>query len=105
MLRLLLLAQISLAFLLGVATPAQAEDGHDLWLRYRPLAASSVRQCHAVLSSAYAAAVRWGWIAFNPMESAQKPRPPAPNPDPPCGCPKPRALLLTCRFAPAGAAA
>ena len=22
-----------------------------------------------------------------------------------CGCPKPRALLLTCRFAPAGAAA
>jgi len=71
----------------------------------RPLAASSVRQCHAVLSSAYAAVVRWGWIAFNPMESAQKPRPPAPNPDPPCGCPKPRALLLTCRFAPAGAAA
>jgi integrase len=49
----------------------------------RPLAASSVRQCHAVLSSAYAAAVRWGWMAFNPMESAQKPRPPAPDPDPP----------------------
>jgi integrase len=49
----------------------------------RPLAASSIRQCHAVLSSAYAAAVRWGWIAFNPMESAQKPRPPAPDPDPP----------------------
>lgn len=36
-----------------------------------------------MLSSAYAAAVRWGWIAFNPMESAQKPRPPAPDPDPP----------------------
>ena len=49
----------------------------------RPLAASSIRQCHAVLSSAYAAAVRWGWIAFNPMESAQKPRPPTPDPDPP----------------------
>ena len=39
----------------------------------RPLAASSVRQCRAVLSSAYAAAVRWGWMAFKPMESAQKP--------------------------------
>src|SRR6185369_17187031 len=49
----------------------------------RPLAASSIRQCHAVLSSAYAAAVRWGWIAFNPMEAAQKPRPPSPQPDPP----------------------
>ncbi len=48
-----------------------------------PLADSSIRQCHAVLSSAYAAAVRWGWIAFNPMEAAQKPRPPAPKPDPP----------------------
>ena len=36
-----------------------------------------------MLSSAYEAAVRWGWIAFNPMESAQKPRPPAPTPDPP----------------------
>ena len=49
----------------------------------RPLAASSIRQCHAVLSSAFAAAVRWGWIAVNPMASAQKPRPPAPDPDPP----------------------
>jgi integrase len=47
-----------------------------------PLAASSIRQCHAVLSSAYAAAVRWGWIAFNPMEAALKPRPPVPQPDP-----------------------
>jgi integrase len=47
------------------------------------LAASSIRQCHAVLSSAYAAATRWGWIAFNPMDTAQKPRLPAPQPDPP----------------------
>ena len=49
----------------------------------RPLAASSTRQIHAVLSSAYSAAVRWGWVAFNPMDAAQKPRPPAPDPDPP----------------------
>ena len=49
----------------------------------RPLAASSIRQCHAVLSSAYAAAVRWGWVALNPMVAAQKPRLSAPDPDPP----------------------
>ena len=49
----------------------------------KPLARSSVRQCPAVLSSAYAAAVRWGWIAFNPMKAAEKPRPSAPDPDPP----------------------
>jgi hypothetical protein len=46
----------------------------------RPLAASSIRQCHAILSSAYAAAVRWGWV---PMSTAQKPRLPTPDPDPP----------------------
>jgi integrase len=49
----------------------------------RPLTASSTRQIHAVLSSAYSAAVRWGWLAFNPMDAAQKPRLPAPDPDPP----------------------
>lgn len=41
------------------------------------------RQIHAVLSSAYSAAVLWGWLAFNPMDAAQTPRPPAPDPDPP----------------------
>ena len=51
----------------------------------KPLAASSIRQCHAVLSSAFSAAVRWGWIAFNPMEAAQKPRPRAPQPRPAVG--------------------
>jgi integrase len=49
----------------------------------RPLAASSIRQCHAVLSSAFSAAERWGWVAFNPMKAAQKPRLPAPDPQPP----------------------
>ena len=49
----------------------------------RPLAASSTRQIHAVLTSAYSAPVRWGWLAFNPMDAAQKPRLPAPDPDPP----------------------
>jgi integrase len=49
----------------------------------QPLSPSSIRQCHAVLSSAYAAAVRWGWVAVNPMGTVQKPRIPTPNPDPP----------------------
>lgn len=49
----------------------------------KPLAASSIRQCHAILSGAFSAAVRWGWIAFNPIKAAQKPRAKAPEPDPP----------------------
>jgi integrase len=49
----------------------------------RPLALSSVRQCHAVLSGALNAAKRWGWITLNPLDSAARPRPPQPQPDPP----------------------
>ncbi|APU17798.1 site-specific recombinase XerD [Actinoalloteichus sp. GBA129-24] len=49
----------------------------------KPLAVSSVRQVHAVLSGALNAAVRWGWISFNPVEAARKPRAPRPQPQPP----------------------
>jgi integrase len=49
----------------------------------RPLAQSSVRQCHAVLSGALNAAKRWGWITLNPLDAAVRPRPPQPRPDPP----------------------
>jgi integrase len=49
----------------------------------KPLALSSVRQCHAVLSGALSAAKRWGWITVNPLDAAQRPRMPAPQPDPP----------------------
>jgi len=39
----------ALALLLGAATPAVAEDGYDLWLRYRPLpAAVAARTRHSV---------------------------------------------------------
>ena len=44
---------------------------------------SSVRQCHAVLSSALGAAVRWGWIAVNPVKEARRPAAKPPQPDPP----------------------
>ncbi|MGH3924658.1 MAG: tyrosine-type recombinase/integrase [Pseudonocardiaceae bacterium] len=49
----------------------------------KPLAVSSVRQCHAVLSGALSAAKRWGWITVNPLDAAQRPRMPPPQPDPP----------------------
>ncbi|OLT11292.1 hypothetical protein BJF78_27305 [Pseudonocardia sp. CNS-139] len=49
----------------------------------RPYAASSVRSIHAILSGACSAAVRWGWISFNPMSSVRPPSKPRPNPRPP----------------------
>ncbi|HUC37798.1 MAG TPA: site-specific integrase [Acidimicrobiales bacterium] len=41
--------------------------------RKRPLAATSVRRHHAVLSAALSQAVRWGWLERNPAERAQPP--------------------------------
>jgi len=49
----------------------------------KPYAASSVRSIHAILSGACSAAVRWGWIAFNPMPSVRPPIKPRPQPKPP----------------------
>ena len=48
-----------------------------------PLSVSSVRECHAVLSGALNAAMRWGWIAVNPLEAVKRPRQQHPKPDPP----------------------
>lgn len=48
-----------------------------------PLSASSVRQIHAVISGALSAAVRWGWLPFNPAEAARIPAKPRPDPQPP----------------------
>lgn len=49
----------------------------------KPYAASSVRSIHAILSGACSAAVRWGWISFNPMPSVRPPAKPRPRPRPP----------------------
>ncbi|MCE3555508.1 site-specific integrase [Pseudonocardia sp. RS11V-5] len=49
----------------------------------RPMAASSIRQIHWILSAALAAAVRWGWISSNPADAAKKPRQRRPQPEPP----------------------
>lgn len=49
----------------------------------RPLAASSVRQIHFVLSGAYKRAVRWQWVATSPIQQAVPPSAPQPQPHPP----------------------
>jgi integrase len=65
------------------------EGSHDCnasgctWHACRPYAASSVRSIHAILSGACSAAVRWGWISFNPMPSVRLPSKPRPQPQPP----------------------
>jgi integrase len=49
----------------------------------RPLAAATVCRIHAVLSAACRAALRWGWIPFNPMDAVRQPSKPKPSPQPP----------------------
>jgi hypothetical protein len=48
----------------------------------RPLAASTVRQIHWILSGDFERAVRWKWVAVSPPASAEPPAPPRPNPSP-----------------------
>jgi integrase len=49
----------------------------------KPMAASTVRQIHSIISGTLSAAVRWDWINTNPARIAQRPRAKAPEPDPP----------------------
>jgi hypothetical protein len=53
--------------------------------RCRPMAATTIRQVHSILSGAFATAVRWEWIERNPAAAARLPRP---RPRPPSS-PKP----------------
>jgi len=63
----------------------------------RPMAASTVRQIHSIISAALSAAVRWEWIAANPARVAQRPRQKTPEPDPPSA--SDAARLLDAAFA------
>jgi integrase len=63
----------------------------------RPMAASTVRQIHSIISAALSAAVRWEWIASNPASVARRPRQKAPEPDPPSA--SDAARLLDTAFA------
>jgi integrase len=49
----------------------------------KPMANSTVRQIHAIISGTLDAATRWDWIATNPARIAHKPRQKRPEPDPP----------------------
>ncbi len=49
----------------------------------KPMASSTIRQLHWILSAALAAAVRWDWLKSNPADAAKKPRQPTPQPEPP----------------------
>jgi integrase len=49
----------------------------------RPLAQTTIRQIHFILSGAYKKAVRWGWVGENPTAKAEPPPAPKPNPQPP----------------------
>ncbi len=49
----------------------------------KPYAASSIRSINAILSGACGAAVRWGWLTFNPVTGVRLPSKPRPQPRPP----------------------
>jgi integrase len=49
----------------------------------RPLSNGSIRYIHFILSGALKRAVRWRWIATNPIAQAVAPPQPKPNPQPP----------------------
>ena len=49
----------------------------------RPLAPGTVRKIHFILSGALKRAVRWRWIATNPIVQAESPPQPKANPQPP----------------------
>ncbi|WP_219419670.1 tyrosine-type recombinase/integrase [Pseudonocardia nigra] len=49
----------------------------------RPLAATTIRHIHFILSGAYKRAVRWRWVSVNPTALAEPPPAPKPNPQPP----------------------
>jgi integrase len=58
----------------------------------QPLAASTVRQIHWILSGAYERAVRWNWVAVSPIGAAEPPAMPTPNPSPPSAADAARIL-------------
>jgi integrase len=51
--------------------------------RCRPLGPTTIRHMHFILSGAYKRAVRWKWVAVNPLPEAEPPAAPVPNPHPP----------------------
>jgi len=71
-----------------VAVDHQTDQPHECDQRCkphicRPLATSSIRQVHGILSSALKRAIRWRWITINPLDQAERPKAVRHDPDPP----------------------
>jgi hypothetical protein len=49
----------------------------------RPLTGTTIRQIHFLLNGAFKRAVRWRWVAVNPIAQAEPPTATKPNPRPP----------------------
>lgn len=49
----------------------------------RPLAESTIRKAHYLLSGAYKKAVHWNWVTLSPMEQTEPPASSPANPQPP----------------------
>ncbi len=49
----------------------------------RPPSDGSIRVIHAILKNAFTRAVRWNWVAVNPLSFVEPPPIPTPNPSPP----------------------
>ena len=60
----------------------------------QPYSASTVRQVHAIISGALSAAVRWGWIAYNPAPAVRLPAKRRPQPKPPTAADTALSLAL-----------
>ncbi|MCM3846344.1 tyrosine-type recombinase/integrase [Pseudonocardia sp. DR1-2] len=58
-------------------------DGRCRPHRCKPLSATTIRHIHFILSGAYKRAVRWRWVAVNPLAQAEPPPAPKSNPRPP----------------------
>lgn len=65
--------------------------------RCRPLAPTTIRQIHFILSGAYKRAVRWGWVAENPTAKAEPPSASKPNPQPPTAAEAARIVTASWR--------
>ena len=58
-------------------------DGRCRPHKCRPLAPTTVRHVHFILSGAYKRAVRWRWVSVSPTTQVDPPPAPKPNPQPP----------------------
>ncbi|SDP96785.1 regulatory protein, gntR family [Actinopolyspora xinjiangensis] len=65
--------------------------------RCKPLGATQIRQIHYLLSGAFKRAVRWKWVADNPVGQAEPPAAPRAEPNPPTAAEAVRVLQAAWR--------